>query len=751
MAGFVELPFNVERIDIKDLVVPDAACFAASASSLPFVHFLDCFRAPEGLAQEIVLLEVDVERPQQLLYPIENKERLAVIFTPGGGIIPEVLALRSDFPQVPHLNLRPFELPKSLCLYGESSNEVMLRWTPLLFIERIRQWLNLTAKGQLHQDDQPLEPLLLSSAGTIIIPNDIYAQLTSAKDLPIFVRRISGGDEPDWMLVAEPADNGKPQEQPPFVAMGFRRGSTTHGVIRREPSTLLELAFLVKDSGPDLIAEIRTRLIEWYRRHNQVSRYSKSRPILIITLPKTRKEGGAAEELEVWAFACQANLKEVGVALGVWGVSEGRIGLYLSPDETKRGETIHVLPLKTVPSFTRVAAAKLSGLDAPDNKKIVLVGVGALGSHLLLNAIRAGFGQWTLVDNDRLLPHNLARHALDGRAVGHFKAECLSLLANNMIDGSPISVPIITDYLMPGKKLPELSAAIDNANAIVDASASLSVARHLALDLKAIARRASAFFTPTGNASVLLLEDEGRLVPLDILEMQYYREILHSAQLGDHLTDSGHPLRYGQSCRDLTSRMPQDIVTLHAALSSHALKMGLGQPTAFGGVWTLDTHTHQVSFTCVHTSPLVQMAVGNWHVRTDQAFLDKLFELRAGKLPNETGGVILGTYDMVRKIVYLVDTIPSPPDSTEWPTVYIRGCKGLGRAIKQVDAKTAGNLEYVGEWHSHPDGSTVMPSTDDMKAFEWLSDNMWTAGLPPLMIIVGPNRRAATFIEAMKP
>ena len=40
------------------------------------------------------------------------------------------------------------------------------------------------------------------------------------------------------------------------------------------------------------------------------------------------------------------------------------------------------------------------------------------------------------------------------------------------------------------------------------------------------------------------------------------------------------------------------------------------------------------------------------------------------------GGVLIGVYDLQRQVVYVVDTIPSPPDSAEWPTLYIGGCEG---------------------------------------------------------------------------
>ena len=53
--------------------------------------------------------------------------------------------------------------------------------------------------------------------------------------------------------------------------------------------------------------------------------------------------------------------------------------------------------------------------------------------------------------------------------------------------------------------------------------------------------------------------------------------------------------------------------------------------------------------------------------------------------------------------LYVIDTIHSPADSKEKPTLYIRGCEGLEERVAAISAEAAGELEYIGEWHSHPD------------------------------------------------
>jgi proteasome lid subunit RPN8/RPN11 len=54
----------------------------------------------------------------------------------------------------------------------------------------------------------------------------------------------------------------------------------------------------------------------------------------------------------------------------------------------------------------------------------------------------------------------------------------------------------------------------------------------------------------------------------------------------------------------------------------------------------------------------------------------------------------------------------------------------------EVDSITQGGLEYVGEWHSHPDGYTAAPSKDDMAALSTLSGVMSEDARPAVMFII---------------
>ena len=156
-------------------------------------------------------------------------------------------------------------------------------------------------------------------------------------------------------------------------------------------------------------------------------------------------------------------------------------------------------------------------------------------------------------------------------------------------------------------------------------------------------------------------------------------------------------------------------------------------------MWQVDTEDRTVDVIHVDPKETREERIGDWRLYTDTGLLDRLAELRRGRLPAETGGVLLGAYDMERKIIYMVATVPSPPDSEEWPTAYIRGSKGLSQKVGEIREATDGMLDYIGEWHSHPRRSDVTPSDDDKVLLAWLGDLMDHAGLPGVLAIVGDD------------
>ena len=111
---------------------------------------------------------------------------------------------------------------------------------------------------------------------------------------------------------------------------------------------------------------------------------------------------------------------------------------------------------------------------------------------------------------------------------------------------------------------------------------------------------------------------------------------------------------------------------------------------------------------------------------------------RESALPNETGGVLIGAYDIARKCVYVVYQVKAPEDSISSPTSFIRGCANLPECLKYIHETTLDNLTYIGEWHSHPSANTQR-STDDVKLPKAIINYNRENCLPGCMMILGSN------------
>ena len=706
-----------------------------AADEIPHAELVECKQSDSA---EAVVFDVRVEVPNRRVHKILRIERIAATFYDGDNWLPTVEALRRDFPIVPHLNLHIREYPRSLCLYEERYEELKRKWTAPRFVQRIREWLELTSRGELHQDDQRLEPLLVDYWGHIVLPPD-FATKTPEH---LYVTSIPP-DEPGRRFLLThrqpPADS---QETLQIITSIHCCKPRTHGVIRQCPPTLADVAGMAHAAGLDLIAELRDALPNWREKS------CTSKVVLILMFPKTRTDGGPVENYDTWCFLIDESVQRIGIELGIWKEIDGQLATILDPDDERRGQNLSVAVLNPGLALTRDNAAHLNGMPNASEARIVGVGIGALGSQVVMNLARAGFGRWTLIDPDRLMPHNIARHALDGHFVGWKKAVTTTYLANTMTYEDDVFVGLDADLLRLGAKSGEVREALSSADAILDMTASVAAQRHLARDASAPGRRVCAFLTPAGADLVILAEDEARRFTLDALEMQYYRALLNDGKLAGHVEARGPSQRYARSCGDTTSAMPQDLVALHAAIASKKLKEILVEAEPFISVWRADTRCG-VHCVPIEVRNVTEFKLTQWTVVLDDGLRERLSRNRKEKLPNETGGVLLGSFDLEREILYIVDTLPSPSDSKEKTNLYIRGCKGLRDAVAAVDAKTGGMLEYVGEWHSHPRGVNTKPSKYDLAAFDWLIALMSKDGLPAVMMIVGKAGEVSLFINSM--
>jgi integrative and conjugative element protein (TIGR02256 family) len=511
-------------------------------------------------------------------------------------------------------------------------------------------------------------------------------------------------------------------------------------VIRRRPETLADLQEFLKSSGIDPVVSAQRALRAYIEMGGREGGWTIL--ALLLDLPKAREPGGPPQAIDQLAFVVNATVEDLCVALGVSQRFNGKVGLLIGGGFAEATPSqLSVISMRRLSLLTPEVAAAFNGVAAVADS-MAFVGLGALGSQVFMNLWRSGFGQWTLIDRDCLFPHNHARHILVG-GIGEPKAISMADQAATIFpDRAPKS--IVADLLVPGSQLAGLEAAFDGSRAVVDCSASVAVGRQLARTFSG-GRRISAFLNPSGTDLVILAEPEDRGVRLDQLEMMYYRAVLENQELHSHLVRSDQPVRYSNACRDLSAVVAQDHIALHAAIASRAIRRFLAQPAGAIAIWRANSEG-TVDRVDVPIVAAIEVSVGGWRIVFDATVKRAMRKHRLRRLPNETGGVLLGAFDLDRKLVFVSHVVGSPDDSREWPTIYIRGSSGLRSAVQDAERLTQGGLEYIGEWHSHPDGFSGEASSTDKRALRLLSAEMGEDARPAVMFIVA-QKEIRTYIE----
>ena len=710
-------------------------------------RLIQCFRDKES-SDEWVVIEVKVSLPQRPAHDLRPLEPIAVRLSSSDRTQPRIFSLRKDFPYPPHINLQPKDSARDLCLYDRPWHEVSFSWTGAQFAARIIWWLEETAHGSLHQNDQPLEPLLFGSFSDLIIPPRFLDGTSQTIPRWATIRKIPRHDNTYALLLDQSTSPPWNDDSNRCLLMVMTGKPVTHGVVRFTPDTLGDLQSLVNDTGISVVRELRDRFARWnfqFTEHELI-KVLEARLIIAFKLRKRRQERGGVEDVELRAFEFVDPIGSIGAQLGVrW--SGGRYGPSSgAPPSAVRASELQVSLLNVREGFSRQLGSRTNGLRYADQAtKTVAIGLGSLGSQVVLNLARSGYGDWTLVDDDVLLPHNLGRHALGPGWVGTYKAEALSATLSEMVDDPSFSKPLVANVLREGGKSSELASSYENSDFILDMAASVPVSRHLVNGVESNARRVSLFLNPAGTALTLLGEDEDRNIPLDMLEMQFYREIVANSKLRDLLR---HPIqtRTGLTCRDVSAEISQENVAIHSGMGSRAFRLFASGSAAQIRTWQFGEHLDYTLVMDLVPAAISCELIQGWTVFWDALLADKLMQWRECRLPKETGGILTGSYDQGRRAIYIVDALPSPIDSQESRSSYIRGTRRLKGNVNRIVDITDGMLEYVGEWHSHPDGYGIEPSVNDRSLLEWVKEGMETVGHPGLIGIVGSNNRLGVYL-----
>lgn len=720
-------------VSADELVLPGARILADLLSSGTFdgARLVEVRRRTDGHG-EVLIIEADAGLGQALLvHDIRVVEPIA-IWVHKDWPLPSVYPLRADFPQdVSHFNIATADAPRSLCLFDGAREDVLRTYTPQRLLARIRWWLRETAYGRLHGNDQPLDPIFLSTEIAFILPAD-HVKITA----PFYIGICQSDAERAPILLApvDGTDAAKAKRQEPMhSAIVIETAPVRHGRIRYWPSNLAELLAIYRELGVDLEAELRGLIRAWSADQALAARLAL-RLLIIVRTPLRLESGAVAGSTTRGFLSAKASGRDIAAALGALAT----VGEYSAPiigkptTDAAALVAIEVVQVDIYHHFDRTLARVASGRAVAEGSTICLMGAGALGSQMALAAARGGIGVWTIADKDFLLPHNLARHALLARHIGAAKAEALAYEVR-MLLGAGAATGVVCDVTAANAPA-AWTEPLDNAARILDASASVGVARWLARNQRLKARAASCFLTPSGRDLVALMEGNDRRPQLDHLEMSYYWHLVIDEELHGHLVETGGVIRPG-SCRSPSMQIPQTAVSAFASIAAEVLCETEWPEPGQISIWRTRGVFDEVKRHCYAGETYLEVPLGDWKVVVRRRVLELLEEARvsAGRL--ETGGIVVGTWDRERKIVYIVGSFDPPPDSHHQPSGFVRGAVGVFKTIEEVETRTAANLTYIGEWHSHPPGSSSRPSADDGILLRWIGDALKWSDAPACMLI----------------
>lgn len=640
---------------------------------------------------------------------------------------PRVYTDRLDFPKnnLAHLYVAVNNRPPAFCYVRGNADEWYANKRIEDLVIRISNWLRDAATGELTENGEQYEPLRLEGyTGSIIYDYDTILTVITNK------AAVEFGDKFSIALFERPSSKGRYTYK--FVKLITDKNALT--TIKevdeerkkdKEDVTRKRYYFgYILWSGEDVIKreyeinipkswEEFKLFCEYYNikyqefekfitKYNKINEYIYFPVIIGICRPSQ-------------LIGYSSNIEFINLRFNVTSADiEGE----------KIVNNISIDMLSHNQPLTQKLASHISGWDiALDSARHVVFGCGAIGSKIIMHLARSGQTNLTLIDPDYISPHNLVRHTLFGEDEGHNKAEALAEKIKKIYPYEQTNVIHGTSFK---DGLIDQKSTFEKHNWVLDFTASEAFFNKLAtlksLDANKIA---SASISDFGNLGIMYKEGESRNPRLDDLQAYLYSLSESNKNIQDWLErekktaqSSSLIVQVGVGCNSETTVLSDDKISSHASYFSGILKREMTKSTKDGKIYLnniIDTEDYMIETEVLNIKPFDTFhAVNNpnWEIRFKPGIMEHLIEelTLAGK--NETGGVFVGVCNYKTKTVHITGSIKAPLDSKGSSTQFIRGNDGLSGMISSIEKSSGGQIGYVGEWHTHPEGPDFLSRQD---------------------------------------
>ncbi len=403
--------------------------------------------------------------------------------------------------------------------------------------------------------------------------------------------------------------------------------------------------------------------------------------------------------------------------------------------------------------LSRQKAKQISGEQVNLGRYALIAGCGALGSKVIMHFARSGVTNYFLTDPDEVSPHNLVRHALLGSAEGLNKADALAKEIKAIYPYEKVSL------LLSAKSNGSIFFGVETNKVIdwvLDFTASNAFTQSLVkTQLEETTRVAQASITDFGKMGMIFFEGKQRNPRIDDLRVMLYAQYKEQPFISQWLQREAEnssqsnnlSITIGVGCNSETTVLADDVVSLHAALTSAVIKRESKHPQSEEGrvyVNVLQDEPFFANRPHLFTIPPLEIltAINNpsWQIRMRPGILVELKKEMGLAMPSETGGVFVGCANHKTKVIHVTQFIKAPADSIANEVCFFRGIQGLPGAIKEANEGTGNQLGYIGEWHTHPFGPNQMSATDAAAIKKFKKEFVeLPSPLPVFMMIVTPT------------
>lgn len=412
-----------------------------------------------------------------------------------------------------------------------------------------------------------------------------------------------------------------------------------------------------------------------------------------------------------------------------WPNQAGLVGTMLLATPRDGGPAYHLIALRPK---GRDALLLRAGPDAKQlqGRRVAILGVGAIGSHAAEELARAGVGNLLLVDYDVLWPANLVRHAAPpGTPAGTPKT---SALRDHLSQYPWVAVDVLGENESVVWTIDGLSRLFRSSDIVIDATGHAGLAELAARvgHTEAKPYVSVALFRGGAVARVRRQALAGDTPALHRPHLDRYPEI-------PPLDDEAEYVGTETGCLAQVHNAPPPSVA-HAAVLAAEITVDFltgrcDEPDEVIEILRKgEAPFHRLGRLRPEDLPRT--------VDVSERAQRELRRLAEGAIPDETGGVLVGCMIDERPVVTEVVEIHDETATDREYRVPEGATANAVAAARQRDAR----LGYLGEWHSHPDGSG--PSTLDIAAMLGAAEDSGTS--EPVLILVAPADETPSTLSA---